>query len=41
MGLRHERGVSEWCEEAIEALAAVSNRTNLLPLENGPRESNK
>jgi DNA-binding PadR family transcriptional regulator len=41
MGLRHERGVSEWCEEAIEALAAVSNRTNLLPLENSPRESNK
>ena len=33
MGLRHERGVSEWCEEAIDALAAVSNRTNVLPLE--------
>jgi DNA-binding PadR family transcriptional regulator len=41
MGLRHERGVSEWCEEAIDALAAVSNRTNVLPLEETSRESNK
>ena len=41
MGLRHERVVSEWCEEAIDALAAVSNRTNVLPLEETSRESNK
>jgi len=41
MGLRHERVVSEWCEEALDALSAVSNRTNVLPLEETSRESNK
>jgi DNA-binding PadR family transcriptional regulator len=33
IGLRHERAVAEWCEEAIDALSAISNRTNVLPLE--------
>src|SRR5271168_2797536 len=32
IGLRHERTVAEWCEEAINALSAISNRTNVLPL---------
>ena len=40
MGLRHERVVSEWCEEALDALSAVSNRTNVLRLDENPRESN-
>jgi DNA-binding PadR family transcriptional regulator len=40
MGLRHERSVAEWCEEAIDALSAISNRTNVVPLEDGQRESN-
>ena len=40
MGLRHERVVSEWCEEALDALSAVSNRTNVLPLDENPCESN-
>ena len=40
MGLRHERGVAEWCEEALDALSAVSNRTNVLPLDENPCESN-
>ncbi len=25
IGLRHERAVAEWCEEAIEALSALSS----------------
>ena len=40
MGLRHERVASEWCEEALDALSAVSNRTNVLPLDENPCESN-
>jgi len=41
MGLRHERAVAEWCEEAIEALSALSAgaaRTNVVPLEDGQRK---
>jgi DNA-binding PadR family transcriptional regulator len=33
IGLRHERAVAEWCEEAINALSAISNRSNVVPLE--------
>ena len=33
VGLRHERAVAQWCEEAIDALSTISNRTNVLPLE--------
>jgi DNA-binding PadR family transcriptional regulator len=40
MGLRHERSVAEWCEEAIDALSAISGRANVLQIEDGPRESN-
>jgi hypothetical protein len=40
MGLRHERSVAEWCEEAIDALSAISSRTNVLPLDDGQSENN-
>jgi DNA-binding PadR family transcriptional regulator len=40
MGLRHERSVAEWCEEAIDALSKISNRANVLQIEDGPREGN-
>jgi DNA-binding PadR family transcriptional regulator len=41
IGLRHERTVAEWCEEAIDALSAISGRTNVLPLEDNQRENNR
>ena len=40
IGLRHERVVVEWCEEALEALSALSGRSNVLPLDADKRESN-
>ena len=33
LGMRHERMVVEWCEEALDALSAMSGRSNVLPLE--------
>jgi hypothetical protein len=39
IGLRHERVVVEWCEEAIDALSALTNRGNVLPLEDTQREN--
>ena len=39
LGLRHEQMVAEWCEEAIDALSALSHRANLVPLDSGERES--
>jgi hypothetical protein len=39
LGMRHEKMVAEWCEEAIEALSALSHRDNLVPLDDGKRES--
>jgi DNA-binding PadR family transcriptional regulator len=39
LGLRHERMVAEWCEEAIDALSALANKTNLVPLQNAAREN--
>jgi hypothetical protein len=44
IGLAHERAVAEWCEEAIEALAALSSgaaRGNVVPLDDGASESRK
>jgi DNA-binding PadR family transcriptional regulator len=38
IGLRHERVVAEWCEEALEALSAVAKATNVVPLEGGRDE---
>jgi hypothetical protein len=40
IGLRHERVVAEWCEEALDALSAVANLTSVVPLESGQRENN-
>ncbi|QPF84478.1 PadR family transcriptional regulator [Bradyrhizobium genosp. L] len=39
IGMRHERVVVEWCEEALDALSAISQRGNVLPLDDGKRES--
>jgi DNA-binding PadR family transcriptional regulator len=39
IGLRHERLVAEWCEEALDALSAASQR-DVVPLDEGKRESN-
>lgn len=39
IGLRHEQAVAEWCEEAIETLAAVTKPTPVLLLEDDRRES--
>nr|WP_283813424.1 PadR family transcriptional regulator [Bradyrhizobium sp. AUGA SZCCT0177] len=40
IGLRHEQAVAEWCEEAIETLAAVAKPAPILLLEDTSRESN-
>jgi DNA-binding PadR family transcriptional regulator len=32
IGLRHEKMVAEWCEEAITALSAISGVKNIVPL---------
>ena len=40
LGLRHEQVVVEWCEEALDALSAMSGRSNVLPLDDGKREGN-
>ena len=40
LGMRHERVVVEWCEEALDALSAMSGRGNVLPIDGGKRESN-
>ena len=40
LGMRHERVVVEWCEEALDALSAISQRGKVLPLDDGKRESN-
>jgi len=39
LGLRHERMVAEWCEEAIDALSAPSGKDNVVPLDGGKREN--
>lgn len=40
LGLRHERSVAEWCEEALEALSAMAHQgANVLLLEAGRREN--
>jgi DNA-binding PadR family transcriptional regulator len=41
LGLRHEQTVSEWCEEAIEALSATAHQgSNVLLLEDSGRDNN-
>jgi DNA-binding PadR family transcriptional regulator len=39
LGLRHEKMVAEWCEEAIDALSALSHRDNLVLLDDAKRET--
>jgi DNA-binding PadR family transcriptional regulator len=42
MGLRHERSVAEWCEEALDALATLSagaDRGKVVAIGDGQRES--
>jgi DNA-binding PadR family transcriptional regulator len=39
IGLRHERMVAEWCEEAITALSALSGAPPIVPLAGDTRES--
>jgi DNA-binding PadR family transcriptional regulator len=38
IGLRHERMVAEWCEEAIAALSAISGASTVVPLAGGARD---
>jgi DNA-binding PadR family transcriptional regulator len=33
MGLRHERSVADWCEEALDMLSALSHGTNVVPID--------
>jgi len=43
LGVRHERAVVEWCEEALDALSALAAgaaRTDVVSLRDGPREGN-
>ena len=39
LGLRHERMVAEWCEEAIEALSALANKGHVVALDEARGES--
>jgi DNA-binding PadR family transcriptional regulator len=39
IGMRHERVVMEWCEEALDALSAIAHRGNVLSLEDIKRDS--
>ena len=39
IGLRHERAVTEWCEEAINALSALVHPSGVVPIEHGRREN--
>ncbi len=39
MGMRYERSVAEWCEEAIDALSAIGRTAEVVPLEQGRRET--
>jgi len=38
LGLRHERMVAEWCEEAISALSAITSTSSVVPLDPNSRE---
>ena len=41
LGLRHERAVVEWCEEALQTLQPGSDGNNVTPIGDGSRESAK
>jgi DNA-binding PadR family transcriptional regulator len=38
LGVRHERAVVEWCEEALELLPSGSATSNVTPISEAPRE---
>jgi len=38
LGARHEQMVADFCEEALEALSAMSGKGTVVPLEDGKRE---
>ncbi|SFJ91040.1 PadR family transcriptional regulator [Bradyrhizobium sp. Gha] len=38
LGARHEQMVADFCEEALEALSAMSGKATVVPLEDGKRE---
>jgi hypothetical protein len=40
LGLRYERTVAEWCEEALLTLSAVDNRNGVTPIQGSQRETN-
>ena len=40
IGLRHEKMVAEWCEEAITALSALTGATNVVAIAADPGERN-
>ena len=39
MGLRYQRAVSEWCEEALQTLPAETDISNVTPIHGGSREN--
>ncbi|TKW76710.1 MAG: PadR family transcriptional regulator, partial [Bradyrhizobium icense] len=38
LGVRHERAVVEWCEEALEVLSGGAAPSIVTPIGEGPRE---
>ncbi len=40
MGLRYERAVAEWCEEALDTLSAGANSASVTPINGSQRENN-
>jgi DNA-binding PadR family transcriptional regulator len=38
LGLRHERMVAEWCEEAVTALSDLASASGIVPLDTDARE---
>jgi DNA-binding PadR family transcriptional regulator len=40
MGLRYERAVVEWCEEALETLSTAANSSTVTPINGSQRENN-
>lgn len=41
LGARHEQMVADFCEEALEALSAMSGKASVGPLEDGQREGKR
>ncbi len=41
IGLRHERAVAEWCEEAIDALSAIAHGASVVALDENRRDNNR